>query len=155
MPARQIPSSPCVRQHCPSDRCEPYRVQPQLLWEVVKQVGETVPLEQQHVCIAPVSVGFLAFEPLDGEVFRVRRFGFVFARRTISCPLARPTSFPFRISCSSLCTLSKGLSTCQATLRGWDGNQACQNQDGPEANFFPNNNSTHRPQSLTWVPQPI
>ena len=68
---------PCVRQHCPSDRCEPYRVQPQLLWEVVKQVGETVPLEQQHVCIAPVSVGFLAFEPLDGEVLRVRRFGFV------------------------------------------------------------------------------
>ncbi len=76
MPAHRIPSMKSfVRQHCPSDRCEPYRVQPKLLSEVVKQVGETVPLE--HACIASVSAGCIAVGPLDGEVFRVRRFGFV------------------------------------------------------------------------------
>ena len=45
------------------DRFEPGRVQPQILREGVEQVVETVLLEQQHVRIAPVSIGLRAFEP--------------------------------------------------------------------------------------------
>ena len=82
MPAHQTPSiKSFVRQHGPSDRCEPYRVQPKLLWEVVKQVGETVLLE--HACIASVSAGCIAVGPLDGEVLSVKRFGFVFCCTTL------------------------------------------------------------------------